>query len=149
MYRPTFQYLRMCLCQRPLKFEYDLIIMLVFVISFPGTYAILNNIYINDEVCIPQQFQPFVILSTDANKCIYTKDLCAEKGQVIFNNGTASENSRCRCDYRKGYLFVTKPQNICYCDPVQEDCACVLADCKYNKELNSGIKHYQRCTRHS
>lgn len=103
-----------------------------------GTYAVLNNLYINDEPCIAQELQPFVILSNEANQCTYKKDLCTGKGQIILSNGTASSNRRCRCDYKKGYSFVTKPSQICYCDPGQEDCSCVLLECGHNKELHPG-----------
>lgn len=103
-----------------------------------GTFAVLNNLQIHFEPCIHQEFQPFVILSSEVYKCAYTKDSCAEKGQVIFSNGTERTNRRCRCDYRKGFSFVIQPKQHCYCDPIQEDCSCFLVDCGYNKQLYSG-----------
>ncbi|VDI22896.1 Hypothetical predicted protein, partial [Mytilus galloprovincialis] len=102
-----------------------------------GTFAVINNLQIHYEPCIHQEFQPFVILSSEVYKCAYTKDSCAEKGQVIFSNGTERTNRRCRCDYRKGFSFVIQPKQHCYCDPIQEDCSCFLVDCGYNKQLYS------------
>lgn len=103
-----------------------------------GTYAVINNFQIDYELCISLELQPFIIFSNETFKCIYNKELCTESGQVIFSNGNGTTNRRCQCDYRKGFSFVIKPQQNCSCDPSQEDCTCVIVDCGYEKQLNSG-----------
>lgn len=111
-----------------------------------GTYAVLNNLQIHFEPCIHKEFQPFILFSNETYKCIYNKGLCTETGQVIFSNGTASTNRYCQCDYRKGFSFVIKPKQNCYCDQSREDCTCVSVDCENDKQLNSGkyLSKYRR-----
>ena len=43
------------------------------------------------------------------------KSNCTEEGQIISDHGTGTRDSSCRCDYTKGYTYVTPPINPCNC----------------------------------
>ncbi|XP_052086073.1 uncharacterized protein LOC127723463 isoform X2 [Mytilus californianus] len=79
--------------------------------------------------CNAERFQPFVFTTHGHSECIFRKSKCVEEGQVIFNNGSSSNDVACRCDYTKGYAFVTRPKNICFCIPFEEDCSCLRVTC--------------------
>lgn len=70
------------------------------------------------------------------------KNKCHEIGQVIARNGSTTEDSSCRCDYTKGFDFVVKPKNACYCFPVAEDCSCYKKKCSAGEILMTGILNY-------
>jgi hypothetical protein len=45
----------------------------------------------------------------------------SEEGQVKYNMAeTTTNDTKCRCDYTRGYAFVEKPRNTCYCIPSPE-----------------------------
>ena len=48
------------------------------------------------------------------------------------------KDTTCRCDYTKGYTFVTRPKHICYCVPTEEDCSCYRPICA---NINQGKYH--------
>ncbi|XP_071126557.1 uncharacterized protein [Mytilus edulis] len=47
----------------------------------------------------------------------------------MYQKGTGTEDTACRCDYANGYDFVITPRNPCMCLPEKEDCTCFLRKC--------------------
>lgn len=47
-----------------------------------------------------------------------------------MKNESYKEDVQCRCDYRKGYVFIHEPTNNCTCSPMTEDCSCHRIYCK-------------------
>lgn len=60
------------------------------------------------------------------------------EGQVDHTNGSTTEDRTCRCDYNRGYTFVSSPMDSCHCKPTQEDCSCYLNTCTESFKLNQG-----------
>ncbi|XP_052065932.1 uncharacterized protein LOC127705644 [Mytilus californianus] len=58
--------------------------------------------------------------------------MCSEPGQVRFNEGSTKVDKTCRCDFTKGYAFVSTTVNSCHCTPSTEDCSCFLQRCPVN-----------------
>ena len=89
--------------------------------------------------CPSDRYQPFAYSTSEINECIYMKSNCTEEGQIISDHGTGTRDSGCRCDYTKGYTYITPPINPCNCHPVLEDCSCYAMKC-FNKtyELSPG-----------
>ncbi|XP_063405796.1 uncharacterized protein LOC134689755 [Mytilus trossulus] len=83
----------------------------------------------NLAVCDVARYQPIVFTTHGNSECIYSKSKCADDGQLVFSNDSSSRDVTCRCDYTKGYTFVTKPKNSCFCNPSQEDCSCFRVMC--------------------
>ncbi|XP_063408095.1 uncharacterized protein LOC134691480 [Mytilus trossulus] len=79
--------------------------------------------------CNGGRYQPIVFTTHGNSECIYSKSNCNEEGQVVFSNDSSSADTACRCDYAKGYAFVTRPKNSCFCKPSEEDCSCVRVTC--------------------
>lgn len=55
--------------------------------------------------------------------------MCDDEGQIIHNPGSPSTDTACRCDYTKGYAFISSPANRCFCIPSEEDCSCFRVTC--------------------
>lgn len=90
--------------------------------------------------CINQRFQPFVFWTNGSvSDCIYAKSICSEKGQVVYNDNSSTDDRVCGCDYKKSYAFIQKPINNCYCIPTEEECSCYIKSCPENYTLSSGI----------
>ncbi|XP_076084462.1 uncharacterized protein LOC143055213 [Mytilus galloprovincialis] len=83
----------------------------------------------NLAVCDAGRYQPIVFTTDGNSECIYSKSKCADEGQLVFSNAYSSRDVTCRCDYTKGYTFVTKPKNSCFCKPSEEDCSCFVVTC--------------------
>ncbi|CAC5411445.1 unnamed protein product [Mytilus coruscus] len=79
--------------------------------------------------CNAGRYQPIVFTTHGNSECIYSKSKCTEEGQVVVSNDSLSSDAACRCDYTKGYAFVTKPKNSCFCKPSEEDCSCFIVTC--------------------
>ncbi|CAG2234518.1 unnamed protein product [Mytilus edulis] len=79
--------------------------------------------------CNAGRFQPITFTTDGHSECILLKSKCDEEGQVVHSNGTSGHNIACRCDYTKGYAFVSKPGNSCFCKPDVEDCSCFRVKC--------------------
>ncbi|CAG2205298.1 unnamed protein product [Mytilus edulis] len=94
--------------------------------------------------CNARRYQPIVFTTLGNSECIYSKSKCAEEGQVIFNNDSSSRDVTCRCDYTKGYAFVTKPKNRCFCKPSEEDCSCVKVTCAKLTRGEAFVSIYDR-----
>lgn len=88
--------------------------------------------------CETNRFQPIYLWSNVSGHCTFKKSQCAEDGQILFNNGSTEKDRSCRCDYTRGYAFITKPKNECFCNLSHEDCSCYKKYCTYNKVLTPG-----------
>ncbi|CAC5359809.1 unnamed protein product [Mytilus coruscus] len=96
--------------------------------SFTGT--------LQGAPCENYFYQPFKFLSSGNSRCVYKKSYCNEEGQVIYGNGTQKTDSKCRCDYTRGYNFIIRPKHGCYCVPTAEDCYCYSKICPSNYILS-------------
>lgn len=105
------------------------------------------------EHCVKKRFQPFIFWTNESmSDCIYSKSLCNEKGQIIYNDNSTKDDRTCRCDYTKSYAFLINPRHVCFCIPTEEDCSCYVKSCPVNFTLSanykctqSGIKENQKC----
>lgn len=88
--------------------------------------------------CSNDRFQPFKFYSSELSKCVFVKTLCSGEGQIIFSEGSIKEDRKCRCDYRKGYAFLSRPTDQCLCNPGEADCSCYILNCLKNSLLLSG-----------
>ncbi|CAC5358531.1 unnamed protein product [Mytilus coruscus] len=97
---------------------------------------------ISEKDCAESRFQPIKFTTHSFSDCIYAKSTCSEEGQVHVKNGSSFVDRSCRCDYRKGYDYITKPKEFkdkCSCVPSLEDCSCYLTNCTGNSALTQGI----------
>lgn len=88
--------------------------------------------------CMKTRYQPIKFWSNLNSQCILSKSFCNELGQKIFSVGSTREDTKCYCDYEKGFLYITKPSHTCYCVPAEEDCSC------YNE--CTGRKQSKKCS---
>ncbi|XP_076070597.1 uncharacterized protein LOC143042213 [Mytilus galloprovincialis] len=79
--------------------------------------------------CDGNFYQPYKFLSSGNSRCVYKRSDCSEEGQVVYRNGTEKNDRSCRCDYTRGYDFVTRPNHQCLCVPSKEDCSCYHKTC--------------------
>ncbi|CAG2217064.1 unnamed protein product [Mytilus edulis] len=109
--------------------------------SFPtGRKHVLRG-GLDADICSFERYQPWPITfyTNVSTNCIFLKSACNEEGQVVYDNGNRNTDITCRCDYTRGYDFVNKPQNPCFCEPSKEDCSCFLKTCpKASDKLSSG-----------
>ncbi|CAG2186301.1 unnamed protein product [Mytilus edulis] len=86
------------------------------------------------DVCSPERYQPgnIIFYTNVSTNCVLLLSSCNEEGQVVNDNGNRSTDVTCRCDYSKGYAFLVKPRNTCFCVPSEEDCSCFLKICPHS-----------------
>lgn len=89
--------------------------------------------------CDKKFYQPFKFWTNVTSNCLIRKSECTEEGQITYRNGSSISDTTCRCDYTKGYSFVTTPKDICFCIPSSEDCSCHQKPCQSNQYLTPGI----------
>ncbi|VDI51969.1 Hypothetical predicted protein [Mytilus galloprovincialis] len=99
-------------------------------LSSPSRKHVLRG-GLDADICSSERYQPWPItfytnVSTD---CIFLKSACNEEGLVVYDNGNRNTDITCRCDYTRGYDFIVKPRNRCFCVPSEEDCSCHLKMC--------------------
>ncbi|CAC5376602.1 unnamed protein product [Mytilus coruscus] len=113
----------------------------------PGyKYVVSGNI--NGKPCDLERFQPFKFRTEGNSRCVFKKSVCVDEGLIYFKNGTTISDRICRCDYTRGYAFVTSPTNICHCVPSEEDCSCYRKSCKEKEILTPGMLYYTTQTKH-
>lgn len=88
--------------------------------------------------CSAGTFQPFLFWSNASSDCVFIKSNCHEHGQVLYDNGSTQMDRSCRCDYTRGFDFIVKPNNPCYCIPSIEDCSCYKTTCVVTQKLTPG-----------
>ncbi|XP_052067049.1 uncharacterized protein LOC127706463 isoform X1 [Mytilus californianus] len=89
----------------------------------------------DSEPCSSNRYQPFPFNTTGHSVCVYDKSVCSEEGQIAYDTETTTNDRTCRCDYTKGYAFVTRPR--CSCKPSEEDCSCYLVHCDNDSFLSA------------
>ncbi|VDH92868.1 Hypothetical predicted protein [Mytilus galloprovincialis] len=103
---------------------------------YPAGSYVLYEGGLNSKHCPDDQYQPMPYASNEDNKndkCMYLKTQCNGEGQLIHDLSEKPDKDRtCRCDYSRGYDFVYKPRNRCYCIPTEEDCSCYQKPCNNN-----------------
>ena len=85
-----------------------------------------------------QEVLSFQFTTFGSSGCILRKSQCKEKGHTVAGNGSPTMDRPCRCDYRKGFAFVSGNRNPCYCIPFEEDCSCYVKPCGGYKNLSQG-----------
>ncbi|VDI67986.1 titin [Mytilus galloprovincialis] len=125
-------------CQNPSKYfclKNDLINgfsenCTIFDFLQPGRKHVLRG-GLDADICSSERFQPWPITfyTNVSTNCIFLKSKCNEEGQVLYGNGNRNTDATCRCDYTRGYDFLKKPRNPCFCIPSEEDCSCYLKKC--------------------
>ena len=105
-------------------------------IPFEGLKVILRGGF-DIGPCKDGRYQPFIYWTNVTSGCVYRKSMCSEEGQVVYNDTDHTADTTCRCDYTKGYTFVTRPRNSCFCKPTEEDCSCFRYVCKGSSEVLS------------
>ncbi|CAC5412740.1 unnamed protein product [Mytilus coruscus] len=92
---------------------------------------------LNAKRCPASRYQPFAYWTNDENRCIYQKSNCTAEGQhLLSGSGTTTTDITCRCDYRKGYSYLLRPEDPCNCKPNEEDCSCYLKFCNEDHALS-------------
>ncbi|XP_071138284.1 uncharacterized protein [Mytilus edulis] len=96
----------------------------------PGRKGVLRG-GLDADICSKERYHPWPIkyYTNVSTNCIFLKSVCNEEGQVVYGNGNHNTDITCRCDYTRGYDFIGKPRNPCYCVPSEEDCSCYLKAC--------------------
>ncbi|CAG2200452.1 unnamed protein product [Mytilus edulis] len=112
-----------------------------YVIRIFNRSKLVFQLLFNLAECNTGRYQPIVFTTHGNSECIYSKSKCTDEGQVVFRNDSSSRDVACRCDYTKGYAFVTKPKNSCFCKPSEEDCSCFRARCI---QLSQGYTNAQK-----
>ncbi|XP_076082461.1 uncharacterized protein LOC143053546 [Mytilus galloprovincialis] len=97
----------------------------------PGYHSVLSG-QLHVKQCKDNYFSPYISWSNEGYECQYQKHLCNEEGQIVVDTGSNVRDIKCKCDYRKGYVFVIKPKDECTCSPSVEDCSCHQTHCQNN-----------------
>ncbi|CAG2252571.1 unnamed protein product [Mytilus edulis] len=108
-------------------------------VEVPG-YKLIVAGSLQGDICEPDFYQPFKFSSIGNSRCVYKQPYCSEKGQIVYRNGTEKNASSCRCDYTKGFNFITNPRHQCYCKPLEEDCSCFHKTCPSDYILSPDYK---------
>ncbi|CAC5410613.1 TTN [Mytilus coruscus] len=108
-----------------------------------GRKAVLRG-GIDADICSVERYQPFPIrfYTNASTNCIFLKSVCNEEGQVVYGHGNRNTDTTCRCDYRRGFDFLVKPNNQCFCKPLQEDCSCYFKTCSNTSQV---LSHDYQC----
>ncbi|CAG2205881.1 unnamed protein product [Mytilus edulis] len=93
-----------------------------------GSQLVFQPLF-NLAECNTDRYQPIVFTTYGNSECILIKSKCAGEGQVVYSDESPSKDITCRCDYTRGYVHVSKPQNSCFCIPSEEDCSCFRVNC--------------------
>ncbi|CAC5377840.1 unnamed protein product [Mytilus coruscus] len=96
-----------------------------------GYRTTINRNNFNTVQCKSERYQIQDFTTVGNSDCIFQKSKCAQEGQVVYkvNNDSSVEDTKCMCDYTKGYSFVTLPISRCFCTPSVEDCSCFREFC--------------------
>ncbi|CAC5400771.1 unnamed protein product [Mytilus coruscus] len=94
--------------------------------------------------CMQNRFQPFYFQTNESmSDCIYSKSLCSEEGQILYNDDSTKVDRTCRCNHKKNFAFIKTPKNLCYCIPTEEDCYCYIKPCPVNLTLSASRFYLQ------
>lgn len=70
------------------------------------------------------------------NTLVYKHSFCKDEGLVTYRNESKTISAQCRCDHTKGFAFISKTKQTCYCTPAIEDCSCFRKECIPNFKLS-------------
>lgn len=109
------------------------------MLTSSGDKTVVNSGNFDTESCRNNRFQPFPFSTTKSNDCIFMKTLCSGEGQIVHSNGTSRHDRECRCDYTRGFSFLSnRIKRRCHCDPTTEDCSCFKKVCGKGEILSPG-----------
>lgn len=91
---------------------------------------------LDGKLCDDAYFQPIKFWTNGSNECIFLKSDCTDEGQIISYEGNSTSDRTCKCDYTKGYAFVTEPNDGCTCFHGGQDCSCYKKLCKHSEILS-------------
>ncbi|XP_071127700.1 uncharacterized protein [Mytilus edulis] len=100
-----------------------------------GLKYVISGTYRNVR-CSDGRYQPVRFWSNQSSVCMNLKSECNGFGEIVYNNISSINDATCRCDYTRGYAFVSKPRNKCFCVPLEEDCSCYIKKCSTNTSLS-------------
>lgn len=91
--------------------------------------------------CFGDRYQPGQMkYSTNvSSEFVFSKSLCSEEGQILYDKGSATQDVECRCDYTENYDFILRQNISRYCKPSEQDCACFKKQCPTYYVLTKGI----------
>ncbi|CAC5415484.1 unnamed protein product [Mytilus coruscus] len=107
----------------------------------PGYKFIIRG-NIDGIECEKNRFQPIKFWTNGSNDCILEKTHCNEPGQVIHDEGSSTSDRTCRCDYTRGFAFVTSPKQNCFCNPSLDDCSCFMKPCSKFQVMTPGLNKF-------
>ncbi|CAC5384611.1 unnamed protein product [Mytilus coruscus] len=121
----------------------------VFDFLNPGRKHVLRG-GLDADICSPERYHPLsIIFQTNVStNCYFLKTKCNEEGQVVYSPGNRTTDITCSCDYTRGYNFLVKPRDSCFCVPSEEDCSCIIKTCTNSTYKLSPVnwKMYGRIT---
>ncbi|VDI56175.1 Hypothetical predicted protein [Mytilus galloprovincialis] len=94
----------------------------------PGYKFIIRG-NIDGIECKKKRYQPIKFWTNGSYHCLLEKTACNGQGQVIHDEGNSTSDRTCRCDYTRGFAFVIRPKQDCFCHPAHEDCSCFIKPC--------------------
>lgn len=119
----------------PLKSSYDEKCGSEDIARKGSKYIFTPNLHQTE--CLPDSYQPFTFTTNGNSECIFAKSNCNDDGQVKASEGSTVLDRTCKCDYTRGYSYITRPRNICSCVPSEEDCTCYFSPCNDNTVMVS------------
>ncbi|XP_076092936.1 uncharacterized protein LOC143064177 [Mytilus galloprovincialis] len=104
-----------------------------------GYKSTINRNNFDTAKCRPDRFQPIDFTTVGNSDCVFQKFKCAQEGQIAaqeIKKKTSLVDTKCLCDYTKGYSFINLPKDKCYCSPLVDDCSCFREVCPSGKTLS-------------
>lgn len=112
---------------------------------FVSGYKFVISGSLDRTSCGSEMIQPFSLLSNTSSKCVTRKSQCNGEGQVVYSDGTTTDDRSCSCNYIDNFAFVTRPKSKCFCIPSQEDCSCYYKPCPVGNFLTPGNYLNRKC----
>lgn len=115
-------------------------VMFVWTVIYTFPFRILGNYpyYLgkSDEIfykkCPEDLYQPLPAWSYEMSDCEFKKSSCNSIGQVPCDNGSATDDATCGCDYTKGFVL--------------KESDCLYHICEHDlQEIDSGIYGFLFC----
>ncbi|CAC5418432.1 unnamed protein product [Mytilus coruscus] len=111
------------------------------IVALPGERRVNSNKNFDIKPCTFERYQPVTFSSTHGSACLFQKGKCSEEGLLLYNNGTSEMDRTCRCDYTRGFSFMsTHRTDPCSCNAATEDCSCYKKECNESQVLSPDYK---------
>ncbi|CAC5410957.1 unnamed protein product [Mytilus coruscus] len=104
-----------------------------------GVKSTINRNNFDATKCRPERFQPIGFTTVGNSDCVFKKSKCVQEGQIVaheIKEESSLVDTKCLCDYTKGYSFINLPKDKCYCSPSVDDCSCFREFCSSGKKLS-------------